>query len=182
VYGRERTGSYGGESYGRRSYGGYEGSFGGYGREGYGGREGRGLSERASGEAASWFGNRDAAPRREQDYRGRGPKGYRRSDDRIREDVNDRLTDDPYLDASDIDVSISHSEVTLNGTVDSRYARRRAEDLAENISGVIHVQNNLRVRQAQGGSDEIARGMSASGSGAAPGTEESSGRAGDSSR
>ena len=115
-------------------------------------RDDRGLWDRASDEVASWFGDRDAAQRREQDYRGRGPKGYRRSDDRIREDVNDRLSDDPYIDASDVDVTVSNGEVTLGGTVDSRHARRRAEDIAESISGVSHVQNNLRQRMAGGGS------------------------------
>ncbi len=61
-------------------------------------------------------------------HQGRGPKGYRRSDDRIREDINDRLTDDPFIDASEIDVKVASAEVTLSGTVDSRLQRRRAED------------------------------------------------------
>ena len=43
------------------------------------------------------------------EHRGRGPRGYTRSDERIREDVNDRLTDDGWLDASDIDVQVSSS-------------------------------------------------------------------------
>ncbi len=80
-------------------------------------------------------------------HRGRGPKGYTRSDDRICEDVNDRLSDDPFVDASEIEVSVSSCEVTLTGTVDSRDAKRRAEDIAEQVSGVKHVQNNLRVQQ-----------------------------------
>ena len=33
----------------------------------------------------------------------------------------------------------------LTGAVDSREAKRRAEDVVDNISGVKHVQNNLRV-------------------------------------
>lgn len=79
-------------------------------------------------------------------HRGKGPKGYRRSDERIREDVNDRLTEDHRLDASDIDVLVQDGEVTLNGFVFSREDKRRAEDLAERCSGVGHVQNNLRAR------------------------------------
>lgn len=107
----------------------------------------RGFWDRASDEVASWFGDDDAENRRRLDARheGRGPKGYRRSDDRIREDVSDRLTDDHYIDATDIEIQVSNAEVTLNGTVDSRNARRRAEDLSERVSGVTHVQNNLRV-------------------------------------
>ena len=79
-------------------------------------------------------------------HSGRGPKNYTRSDDRIREDVNDRLTDDPHLDASEIDVKVSSCEVTLTGTVDSREAKRRAEDCVESVSGVKNVQNNLRIQ------------------------------------
>jgi len=79
-------------------------------------------------------------------HRGRGPKTYQRSDDRITEDLCERLTDDPGIDASDIDVEVKNREVTLSGLVDSRAARRRAEDIADAISGVSHVQNNLRVR------------------------------------
>ena len=111
----------------------------------------RGFFERASDEVASWFGDRDAEQRREMDHRGRGPKGYRRSDARIQDDVSDRLADDRYVDASDIEVSASGGEVTLSGTVDSRSARRRAEDLAEQVSGVSYVQNNLRLGQSSSG-------------------------------
>ena len=112
----------------------------------------RGFIERASDEVASWFGDEDAERRRRMDeqgeHRGRGPKGYARSDDRIREEICDRLTDDPMIDASEVEVTVSSGEVTLAGTVDRREIRRRAEDLAERISGVNHVQNNLRVRQS----------------------------------
>ena len=77
-------------------------------------------------------------------FRGRGPKGYRRSDERIAEVVHERLTEDPWLDAVDIEVAVKDGEVTLSGTVPDRQARRRAEELVESISGVGHVQNNLR--------------------------------------
>ena len=80
-------------------------------------------------------------------HRGKGPKGYRRSDERIREDVSDRMMDDGALDASNIEVRVENSEVTLDGTVDSRADKRRAEVLAEHCSGVDHVQNNLRVKR-----------------------------------
>lgn len=79
-------------------------------------------------------------------YTGRGPKGYQRSDDRIREDVSDRLTAHGHIDASDIEVRIQAGEVTLVGYVDSRAAKRAAEDLAEDVPGVREVHNQLRVR------------------------------------
>lgn len=78
-------------------------------------------------------------------FRGRGPRGYKRLDTRIEEDVNDRLTEDPWLDASEIEVSVSNGEVTLGGFVSSRQDKRRAEDCADGVSGVLHVQNNLRM-------------------------------------
>ena len=112
-------------------------------RPDYGDRD-RGFVERAGDEIMSRFGDRDARRRREQDHRGRGPKDYVRSDERIREDVNDRLTEDVWLDASEIGVVVAQGEVTLSGTVEDRRARRRAKACADAIWGVRHVQNNLR--------------------------------------
>jgi osmotically-inducible protein OsmY len=83
-----------------------------------------------------------------QSHSGRGPKNYQRSDERISEDVCDRLSDDHQLDASNIDVSVSGREVTLSGEVDSKQAKRRAEDCCDSVSGVEHVQNNLRVKKS----------------------------------
>jgi hypothetical protein len=78
-------------------------------------------------------------------HQGRGPRGYQRSDQRIHEDVCEWLTDDAYIDASNIDVSVKNGEVTLSGTVNSRNEKRRAEDLIEYLSGVRDVHNALRV-------------------------------------
>lgn len=112
----------------------------------------RGFMERAGDEVASWFGDEEAEQRRVMDeHRGKGPKGYQRSDARIEEDVNDRLSDDPVLDASNITVTIKNAEVTLDGFVFSRWDKRRAEDLVDDVSGVRHVQNNLRVNSAPTG-------------------------------
>ena len=98
-------------------------------------------------------------------HAGKGPKGYSRSDDRVREDVSDRLSDDPSVDASNIEVSVSNGEVTLSGTVDRREDKRRAEDCAESVSGVNHVQNNLRVGSGSGSSGSGSSAASGSGSG-----------------
>jgi len=46
-------------------------------------------------------------------FAGRGPKGYERSDDRIREDVCDRLMDDPEVAASNLTVEVRGGEVIL---------------------------------------------------------------------
>jgi osmotically-inducible protein OsmY len=160
IGGREDRGRYGAGYRGERS--GYSGTSGNYsygerpgrgGQQGYRGYEGnRNWFDRASDEVSSWIGDEDARRRRAADqsgpHRGRGPKGYTRSDDRIREDVSDRLSDDSSLDASEIEVTVSKGEVTLSGTVESREDKRRAEDLAETVSGVQNVQNNLRQQGA----------------------------------
>jgi hypothetical protein len=51
-------------------------------------------------------------------YTGRGPLGYQRGDERIREDVCDRLTDDPRIDAGDVEVQVKNGEVTQRSTTD----------------------------------------------------------------
>jgi osmotically-inducible protein OsmY len=94
------------------------------------------------------MGDAEAEHRREIDHRGRGPRGYTRSDDRIREDVSDWLMEDRYVDASEIDVTVANGEVTLAGLVDSREAKRRAEDIAASALGVKDVHNSLRVRRS----------------------------------
>jgi hypothetical protein len=80
-------------------------------------------------------------------HAGRGPKGYRRSDERIAEDVNERLTEDAYLDATDIEVAVADGVVTLSGSVDGRPDKRRAEDIADAVSGVRDVSNQLRIQR-----------------------------------
>ena len=41
-------------------------------------------------------------------------------------------------------------EATLTGTIARREDKRRAEDIADRVSGVSHVQNNLRLRREDG--------------------------------
>lgn len=112
-----------------------------------GGREdGRSFWERAGDRFASWFGESEYDDNRYRgEHRGRGPTGYKRADERINDEVHERLTDDPWVDASDISISVSAGEVTLSGTVPERETKHRAERIVENLSGVTHVQNNLRV-------------------------------------
>ncbi|HET6854345.1 MAG TPA: BON domain-containing protein, partial [Pyrinomonadaceae bacterium] len=149
-------------------------------RYGAGGGD-RGWWDRASDEVASWFGDEEAERRRRMDaqrdqYRGKGPKGYRRSDERIKEDVNDRLSEG-YMDASDIEVSVQNAEVTLTGTVNSRADKRRAEDIAESVSGVSNVENRLRVKQ--GGSESYGSTSSTqTGYGSSMGTSGTTGSTG----
>lgn len=78
-------------------------------------------------------------------HSGKGPKGYRRSDDRILEDINEALTRHPEIDASNINVEVQNAVVTLSGTIESRQIKRLAEDCAEVVAGVDDVNNELRI-------------------------------------
>lgn len=158
-YGPEERSRYGrgaqhsGASYGqeepRRSYGNWGSPAGGrdWSNRGeqwqWGGRTGSpSWGEPSHGEAGAWR-------RESQSYAGRGPKGYRRSDERIREEVSDLLTADPQVDASEIMVQVENGEVTLSGSVATREQKRLAEDCVEHISGVSDVTNNLRVNKQE---------------------------------
>lgn len=83
-------------------------------------------------------------------YTGVGPEGYRRSDDRICEDVCMRLTRDGQLDARGINVRVAGGEVYLTGTADSRQAKIQAENIAADVPGAIGVMNELKLRRHQG--------------------------------
>lgn len=78
-------------------------------------------------------------------FRGHGPKGYRRTDERITEDLCERLSDDDDVDASQISVEVHGGVATLTGTVPDRRMKHRAEDLAEHCSGVTDIENRIRV-------------------------------------
>ena len=143
-YGEGRgTGSYSNGNYENRDR--WQGNYGNNRSEGN-----RDWWDRTKDEVSSWFGDDDAERRRRVDkingpHKGKGPRDYRRSEDRIREDVCDRLADDDYVDASNINVQIQNDEVVLSGTVNSREEKRRAEDVVESISGVRNVENRIRV-------------------------------------
>jgi hypothetical protein len=120
------------------------------GRSGwFGGRPGG--AGRYGSEHAGMGGGYGIGASGQEQHRGKGPKGYTRSDDRIREDVCDCLTDDPMLDAGEIEVQVKNGEVTLSGTVTDRLAKRHAEDMIERVSGVKDVQNNIRVKERDTG-------------------------------
>jgi osmotically-inducible protein OsmY len=130
----------------------YGGDTRNYGNANHGGWD-RDWWDRTRDEVSSWFGDSDAERRRRADrvqsgqYRGKGPKGYSRSDERVLEDVCSRLSDDDYIDATNIEVKVEGGEVTLTGTVNEREQKRRAEDLVERISGVRDVENHIKVRR-----------------------------------
>lgn len=88
----------------------------------------------------------DKSFRPERSNYGKGPKGFKRSDERIREEISEALFNDHDVDASDIEVIVQNGEVILSGTVESRRMKRQAEDCVEHVSGVIDVRNEIRVQ------------------------------------
>jgi hypothetical protein len=87
------------------------------------------------------FGPRPPAPV----YAGKGPRGWKRGDDRILEDVCERLAADGWVDATETSVAVLDGEVTIEGTVPTREMKRRAEDCLAATPGVRDVHNRLRV-------------------------------------
>lgn len=108
------------------------------------------FGDQGAGNRGRGAGGRAAGSRQGGQHSGRGPKGYRRGDERIQEDINEELTHHPEIDASDIEVKVSNGEVTLTGTDDNREAKRMAEDVAEGVSGVSDVHNQIRVQKTVG--------------------------------
>lgn len=79
-------------------------------------------------------------------HRGKGPKGYERTDERIKEAICERLTEDDSIDASEVSVNVAQGRVTLEGQVDSRRAKYDIEECAEQC-GARDIINNLRIEQ-----------------------------------
>lgn len=86
-----------------------------------------------------------------RDYRGIGPKNYRRSDQRIYEDACELLTLSPEVDARDIELSVSNGEIVLKGTVPDHHMRLQAEKCLEDCPGAFEIVNQLKTR-LEGGS------------------------------
>lgn len=126
---------------------------------GFRGTQGFGQTSGYSGYSEGQFGTRDRTRGR---YTGRGPKGYTRSDDRIKEDVNDRLEQHGEIDAWEISVMVQSGEVTLEGTVPDRLMKRLAEDVAEESPGVKQVHNRLRIQGNALTSEEAGRSSTGS--------------------
>jgi hypothetical protein len=120
----------------------------GHRRDSYYATANRALPGLGRGEAPRWR-RRLAAPA--PTFRGRGPRGYTRSDERICEEVVRLLTDAPWLDPRDIEVRVEGGEVFLEGSVDNRQSARAAEVLAAEVMGVRDVHNRLRRRGSGAG-------------------------------
>ena len=84
-------------------------------------------------------------------FAGIGPRGYKRPDVRIEEEVVQQLEDAEWIDATDLEVEVADGVVTLAGEVETRAERRAAEDVAAEVSGVVDVINRIHARQRHRG-------------------------------
>lgn len=83
---------------------------------------------------------------RDVSHFGKGPKGWRRSDDRIKEEVNLALFVDHVVDASDMEVHVENGVVFLRGNVFNRAMKKAAERSVERLVGVVDVVNELKIQ------------------------------------
>jgi len=174
-------GSSGTSNYGRSNFGSGQsergsensrmGSSSGVGYRGYGGEGSYGSQSgwrEPSGEGQQYGSSSGYS---QGQHRGKGPKNYQRSDERVKEMLCERLHDDPEIDASEVTVSVQGGTITLEGTVDSRRTKNAIEDVAEQI-GSQDVQNNLRVQKAGERSGLETSGKSSTATRSSIGTED----------
>jgi hypothetical protein len=98
----------------------------------------------------TWGEDQFRAERRQE--RGESPGGRRqhvrrRPDDSLAREIHEVLTNDPELDATEIEVQVEGGAVTLSGTVDSSDAKLLAEELTESFPGVREVHNRLVIER-----------------------------------
>ncbi|SOZ38654.1 BON domain-containing protein [Cupriavidus neocaledonicus] len=112
-------------------------------RDWYGGPAG---APYGTAEGARGYGADDWDVPAHRGYRGGGPKNYRRGDDRIHDEVCDRLAHAQELDVSEVTVRVQDGLVTLEGHVGDRRSKYDIEEVAERVFGVQDVINHIRVR------------------------------------
>lgn len=98
------------------------------------------IGHRIGQAVSEWFGP-------DSDEKRPGPRGYTRTDERIRDEICERLTFANGVDVREVTVDVDKGKVTLGGTVRLRSQKYDIEDLADNTFGVTEVENNIRVER-----------------------------------
>lgn len=98
------------------------------------------LGHRIGQAVSDWFGPGAMEKRA-------GPRGYTRTDERIRDEICERLTFTSGIDVREVSIDVDKGKVTLGGTVQTRGQKYDIEDLADNTFGVTEVENNIRVQR-----------------------------------
>lgn len=96
--------------------------------------------------------------RQQHAYSGRPtmPKGYQRSDERLMDDVCERLSR-RGLDVREVSVQVSAGTVSLEGSVADRRTKHAIEDCVDGVPGVQDVDNRIRIAR-DGGAAGSSRG------------------------
>jgi len=164
------------QRYGQSSRGQGDRGSGGYGSSPYGSNQ-YGSNSGSNQSSSEYYGNSQSGDAYGggygQSYRGIGPKGYERSDERIKELVCECLSEDHTIDASNIHVEVKDKEIKLTGNVKDRRQKYAAEELIERKVSGAPVQNELRVKnESQSGQSQSGQGPSygATQSSASPGS------------
>jgi hypothetical protein len=148
--GHGRGAAYGQGGYGQGAYGGsYGQAQGPYNQGGEFEHTSQGQGYGQSGPSGPEWGS--PYGRAEQQHRGRGPKGYKRSDERLKEDISERLMQDYQIDAGEVSVEVQSGKVTLDGTVPARHMKHMIEDLVDGCPGVQDIDNRVRVARDNDG-------------------------------
>ena len=130
-------------------------------REAYSGQRNRTLWDRIAEPLLAASGGRTPSPPGQDrrgpsvSHRGKGPRGYRRADHRIIEDINELMMEDPWLDPTEIAVDAVDGRVQLVGIVAHARDRAYAEHLAWSVSGVRDVLNNIQVITQSGAANSL---------------------------
>lgn len=172
-YWREPSRSGSPSGYGSSFYGQRQGRGEWEPRERFGGDESRWSDEQRSRvESQGPFGDRDREGWRGGRFRygergrerpgffqrlfKRGPKGYQRSDERLREDISERLMYAMEIDSSEVTVGVVDGRVTLDGTVPDRYMKHAIEDLVDECPGVQDIDNRIRVQRESASTSSLS--------------------------
>ena len=94
-----------------------------------------------------------------QNFRGKGPKGYKRLDQLIKDDACEALYRNTEVDASDIEVFVDHGRVTLKGIVKTRNQKKMAERAVVNLAGVSDVFNEISLKSNHNSIKPSPRGL-----------------------
>lgn len=134
--------------------GGSSGSYENYGRSRYGAQSGYGRDYGEPSGTRYGYGQdyheTTGSAGMQGEYRGRGPKGYQRSDERLKEMICERLTDDPRIDASEVTIEVKGKVVKLSGSVQDRRTKYEIEEVVESCGGIDDIQNSIRARSRWG--------------------------------
>jgi len=82
---------------------------------------------------------------RHSSFAGKGPNGWERSDEHIRDDVCSSLTRHRDVDPSDIEISVVHGTVMLSGTIADAGQKRQVESIVSGVVGVREIQCEIHV-------------------------------------